>query len=393
MPQPEDTAPYHAFVASLRAAWSKENRPLEAHLDITYRCDLDCQHCYLDNRTNWPEMTTAEWLNVLEQLQAAGVMFLVWSGGDVIMRSDFGTLLDRAAALGLMSRVKTHGGQLTAEWAQRFARDKVGRVDISVYSLRPEIHDRLTRRPGSLVNTLRGIAAAREAGIPVKISCYVQPSTISEIGEICRYFEDMGCKIVFNTNTVLDHSASETLAYLQLTDDDLVRARVEILRAQPSGLPKRLSELPSHAPCAAGRTALYISPDGELWPCVNFPMALGNLREKPLLAIWRESTARASLVAWDNDQRTGCHSCAGSGMCFYCPGDAFKKTGDFRQAPATFHAATRAKMRAWEIVQGDTFSADDWQSVPAEEAKPLTRKNFHFPIHRAKRGSGKRVGP
>ena len=391
MPQPEDEKPLHDFVAALRAAWSAEDRPLNAHLDVTYRCDLDCGHCYLDNKTTWPEMTTAEWFNVLEQLHDAGVMFLVWSGGDVLMRSDFAELLSKASTLGLMSRVKTHGGQVDQAWAEHFARNKVGRMDVSVFSLRAEVHDALTRRPGSLTNTLRGIAAARQAGVPVKVSCWVQPAIVDEIGAICRHFEDQGCQITFDTRTMLDHSATPQLAHLQLAGDDLLRARTAILLAQPTIRPRRIAERPSHEPCSAGRTLVYVSPDGELWPCINFPMALGNLRDKPLLQIWQESAARKQLVTWDNRERTGCQSCAGSGFCFYCPGDAYKTTGDFRKAPGHFHAEARARMLAWEEVHGDTFSADDWASVPDTSERLPTATRFVFPIHRAKRRSGGRI--
>ncbi len=391
MSEPENLDPYHAFVASMRAAWSQEERPLQAHLDVTYRCDLNCKHCYLDNRTSWPEMTTNEWLNVLDQLHQAGVMFLTWSGGDVFMRRDFGTLLDRASELGLMSRVKTHGAHITDEWAQRMVKDKVGRVDVSVYSLNPEIHDRLTQVAGSQAATLRGIAAARRAGLRVKVSFYVQPETIGEIAALYAHFSALGCRVSFNTNTVLDHSATENLVHLRLGDDDLVRARAEILRVEPQELPKRLDELPRHAPCAAGRTDLYIGPDGEVWPCISFPMALGNLRERPLLDIWRTSPARQALVAWDNNDRTTCHSCEGSRFCFFCPGDAYKATGDFRKAAPSFHATSRARMRAWEIVHGPTFTDDAWASVPDESGRAPATKRFVFPIHRAKRSEGKRV--
>lgn len=392
MPQPEDEGAYYAFVAAMRAAWEAEDRPLDAHLDITYRCDLECSHCLLDNKTTWPELTTAEWLRVLQQLRDAGVMFLVWSGGDVRMRADFAELLEAAAAMGFMSRVKTHGGQIDAEWAARFARCKVGRVDVSVFSLRPEIHDALTRRPGSLANTLRGIAAVRAVGVPVKVSCWVQPAIIDEIDEICRHFEALGCKVTFDTRTMLDHSASPSLAQLQLAGEDLVRARTAILRAQPTAKPPMLRDRASHVPCAAGRSLVYVSPDGELWPCINFPMPLGNLRDKSLLELWRESSARKALVAWDNRDRDTCQSCAGGGFCFYCPGDAYKTTGDFRQAPAHFHSDARARMRAWEIVHDAPFSADEWASVPDGGDRAPRVRQFTFPIHRPKRSGGKRIG-
>ena len=391
MPQGDDASQLDSFLTALKAAWATEDRPVSAHLDVTYRCDLDCAHCYLDNRTTWPEMTTAEWLDVLQQLHDAGVLFLVWSGGDVLMRSDFATLLTRAAELGLLSRVKTHGGQVDANWARLFADSKVIRTDVSVYSLRPEIHDALTRRPGSLVTTLNGVAALRAAGVPVTVSCWGQPAIIDEIGALSQHFAAMGCTISFETRTTLDLSASANLDAMRLEGDDLLRARVAILQAQPVARPTALADRTVQDPCGAGRTLVYISPDGELWPCINFPMALGNLREKPLLEIWRESAARKSLVAWDNRARTSCQSCAGSGFCFFCPGDAYKTTGDFRKAPNLFHAETRAKMIAWEQVNGDTFSAADWSSVPDESGRAPATKQFIFPIHRPKRGAGARV--
>ncbi len=387
----DDPRQLDQFLAALRAAWAAENRPLNAHLDVTYRCDLNCTHCYLDNRTTWPEMTTAEWLGVLDQLKEAGVMFLVWSGGDVLMRSDFGTLLERAAALGFLSRIKTHAGQVTTAWAARFKAQNVTRLDVSIYSLRPDVHDTLTRTPGSLTRSLAGINAALAAGIAVKVSCYVQPNMIDEIGALCRFFEDKGCTITFAQRTALDLSATPELVQLQLTEAEMVRASVEILRAQPTAKPRGFAGATNHDPCTAGRALVYISPDGELWPCIKFPMALGNLREKPLLEIWRESEARKALVAWDNRDRTTCQSCSGSGFCTYCPGDAFKMTGDFRKAPPVFHAEARAAMRAWEIVHEDPFSDDAWASVPDESGRAPATKRFVFPIHRAKRSEGKRV--
>ena len=85
--------------AALRAAYERSGLPFAAHLDLTYRCDLDCKHCYLDDKA-WPEMTTAEILRLLEQLSTSGVLDLRWSGGEVLRRPDFLQLLARAAELG-----------------------------------------------------------------------------------------------------------------------------------------------------------------------------------------------------------------------------------------------------------------------------------------------------
>jgi MoaA/NifB/PqqE/SkfB family radical SAM enzyme len=53
--------------------------PLSVQLDVTFRCNERCVHCYLDHN-DYGEMTTAEIKDLLDQLAAAGVFFLVFSG-------------------------------------------------------------------------------------------------------------------------------------------------------------------------------------------------------------------------------------------------------------------------------------------------------------------------
>ena len=372
--------------------WQADQRILTLHLDLTYRCDLDCVHCYLDNRTTWPEMTTAEWLSVLDQARDMGALMLVWSGGEVTARADFAALLAHASQLGFFSRVKTHGGNLDPAWVEGFAQSRVGQVDISIYSLRPAVHDAFTRVAGSLGRSIDAIRLLRAAGIRVRVNCFLQPGTIGEIAEIHDFFAELGAATEFHTRLRRDNAATTARDFLELSFADTVRADRAIQALSRAGLPAPISARADPNPCNAGRTYGYVSPDGEVWPCVVFPMALGNLREQSLADIWRGSAARQALVAWDNRQRATCNSCAGSGLCFYCPGDAYKHTGDFRNAPAHFHAGTRARMIAWEEGNGPTFDAAAWASVPGSGGRGPAVTRFVFPIHRARRSAGARVG-
>ena len=378
------------IMAAMRRAWAAEDRPMVAHLDITWRCDLDCVHCYLDQK-NGPELTTAEWHAVIDQVADAGVLTVVWSGGEVTLRPDFLELLQHAARRQLVSRIKTHGGTLDATWATHLRDNRTMQVDVSVYSLRPDVHDAFTQRPGSLAATLAGIAAVRAGGLPVRVAVYVLPEAVEEIPQIDRYFRDMGCDVGFATSTIRDNSATTALDRLELAPDVLVRARTLIAACAPKSRPSTLAESGAVDPCQAGRTLAYISPDGDVWPCVNFPMPLGNLRQSGFLDIWRTSTERASLRAWTNADRATCQSCAGSAFCTYCPGHAYKTTGDFRIAPGYFHAEARAKMIAFEHVRGPTFTPAEWSSLPDATPRPPAATRFVFPIHRPVKGAGLRV--
>ena len=79
--------------------------PLGVQFDVTYRCNERCVHCYLDHDDHG-EMTTAEITDVLDQLAEAGVFFLTFSGGEVLMRMDFFRILEYARSLLFASRSK-----------------------------------------------------------------------------------------------------------------------------------------------------------------------------------------------------------------------------------------------------------------------------------------------
>ena len=92
--------------------------PLSVQLDVTYRCNERCVHCYLDHDDHG-EMTTAEIKDVLDQLAEAGVFFLIFSGGEVFMRMDFFELVEYARSLMFCVKMKTNAFMIGEEEADR----------------------------------------------------------------------------------------------------------------------------------------------------------------------------------------------------------------------------------------------------------------------------------
>ena len=86
-----------ALVAEMSAKALKLGIPISVQLDLTYRCNERCVHCYLDHDDHG-EMTTAEIKSLLDDMAAAGVFFLTVSGGEILMRRDFFEILEHAHA-------------------------------------------------------------------------------------------------------------------------------------------------------------------------------------------------------------------------------------------------------------------------------------------------------
>ena len=143
--------------------------PLSAHFDITYRCNERCVHCYLDHDDHG-EMTTAEIKSVLDQLADAGVFFLTFSGGEVFLRRDFLELVAYARRLLFNVKVKTNAAMIREPEARRLRELGIENIQISVYSHRPEVHDAITKLPGSLNRTIKAIRFLKSQGLRVTIA-------------------------------------------------------------------------------------------------------------------------------------------------------------------------------------------------------------------------------
>jgi len=123
--------------------------PWNVHIDLTYRCNERCVHCYLDHHDHG-EMTTREVKNVLDQLADAGALFLTFSGGEIFLRQDLFELIRYARGLNFDVSLKTNALLIDESRARKLRELDIRKIQISIYSADAAIHDAITKVPGSL---------------------------------------------------------------------------------------------------------------------------------------------------------------------------------------------------------------------------------------------------
>lgn len=145
-------------------------------ISVTDRCDLRCRYCMSEKMTFLPRdqiLTLEEIAIIADRFIARGVKKIRLSGGEPLVRRDFGELAHRigrhvtAGALDELT-LTTNGTQL-AEHADMLVNAGMRRINVSLDTLNPETFTRITRR-GDITRVLEGIAVASEAGLKVKIN-------------------------------------------------------------------------------------------------------------------------------------------------------------------------------------------------------------------------------
>jgi radical SAM protein with 4Fe4S-binding SPASM domain len=311
--------------------------PLSVHLDLTYRCNERCVHCYLDHDDHG-EMTTAEIADLLVELADAGVFFLSLSGGEVFMRRDFFEIVEKARRLLFNVKVKTNGVMIHEAEAGRLRQLGVEQVQISVYSHRPEIHDAITKLPGSLNRTIKAIRFLKSQGLKVSISNVVMNGNFADQRGVMMLARELGAEYTLDPTITPKLDGDASILSLRIAGEELERifhdpdlvGNVGEFCAPP---PPPDVDVMEGLPCSAGHTACYISPYGDVFPCVQFPLPSGNVRCQKFLEIWRHSPQLREVRSIRAKDLPTCSTCAHVGTCTRCPGLAYME-GNMR-GPST----------------------------------------------------------
>jgi radical SAM protein with 4Fe4S-binding SPASM domain len=305
----------------------KLNIPLSVQLDLTYRCNERCVHCYLDHDDHG-EMTTAEIKHLLDEMADVGVFILTLSGGEIFLRKDFFDLLEHARRLMFCVKLKTNAVLIREREAAHLRDLGVESIQISIYSHRPEVHDAITLIPGSLKRSVAAIRFLKSQGLKVIIANVLMTQNMQDYPGVRALAAelDVECTLDPTVTPMMDGNRSvldlgvDQSALRQVFRDTSLVGDVDEFCAIPAKPGE--SELDA-TPCSAGHTACYVSPYGEVFPCVQFPLPTGNVRQQRFVDIWRHSDQMNEVRSIRMKDLTTCPSCTHVSNCTRCPGLAY----------------------------------------------------------------------
>jgi radical SAM protein with 4Fe4S-binding SPASM domain len=316
-----------ALVAEMVAKALKLNIPLNVHLDLTYRCNERCVHCYLDHNDHG-EMTTGEIKDLLDQMADAGVFYLTISGGEIMMRRDFFEILEHARKRTFSIKLKTNGILIRKKEADRIKDLGVESVQISIYSHVPEVHDAITKLPGSLRQSIEAIRRLRAHGIHVIMANVLMVHNAADYSGVRALAAELDAQFIMDPTItpMMDGDRSilklnvDEAALREVFRNEALVGNVEEFCAPPQGPDEEALDM---LPCSAGHTACYVSPYGDVYPCVQFPLPSGNVRHMKFVDIWRDSPQLKEVRSITLRDMPSCSKCAHGATCTRCPGLAF----------------------------------------------------------------------
>ncbi|WP_371368689.1 Putative mycofactocin radical SAM maturase MftC [Sporomusa rhizae] len=304
--------------------------------NTTQQCNINCVHCYRDaGAKRRDELSTSEGKKLLGEIAKAGFKIMILSGGEPMLRTDIYELITHAATVGLRPVLGTNGILLTGDVPARLKSAGLMCAGISVDSRNPESHDTFRGVPGGWDQTMAGIKACREAGLPFQIHTTVTTSNESEITEITDLAVELGAvahHIFFlvpaGRGKDIEETTLKTAQYEALLTRILDKQATTSIELKPTcapqfmriakerGVPMRYTR-----GCLAGTSYCVILPNGDVQPCPYLPLKVGNVRETSFDTLWQESTVFKKLR--HEPLKGGCGSCGFDSVCGGCRARAY----------------------------------------------------------------------
>ena len=184
-------------------------RPYVVSWNLTYRCNLACEHCYLDaggtplvgteNFADRSELGTEECFRVIEEIAAfAPECVTILTGGEPLLRRDILEIVRRAAERGLWVVVGTNGVRITENVARRLAEAGARGLSLSLDALDPDRHDRFRKVRGAWRNTVEGAEILNRTGLPFIVQTTAGSHNLGELEAIADFAHDRLAAKVWN---------------------------------------------------------------------------------------------------------------------------------------------------------------------------------------------------
>ncbi|HRI68138.1 MAG TPA: radical SAM protein [Polyangium sp.] len=329
--QPEKRLPLAAETRPIDRRWT----PQYAVWEITLRCDLACRHCgSRAGRSRPDELSTAEALDLVQQMAALGVEEVTVIGGEAYLRDDYAHIVRAIRNAGMRATMTTGGRGLTRDMARLAKQAGLESASVSVDGLEAT-HDALRGVRGSFSSAFAAIENLHAEGIQVAANTQIGRASLREIPHVFEALVKAGIhswqvqltvamgRAVDEPELLLEpYQMLEVMPMLARIKRRALEAGVRVWPGNNIGyfgpyeaLLRGTLPRGHLASCGAGRSTLGIEANGDIKGCPSLPTADyvgGNIREHSLRDIWE----RAKPLRFTRD-RTVADLWGYCGGCYY----------------------------------------------------------------------------
>ncbi len=344
-------SPEPMISAYLHAKAKEKGVPLSGTFEITGRCNFNCRMCYVHNsdcnKMKATELPAEWWIKLGREAVEAGMVFLLITGGEPLLRDDFAEIYEELSKMGCIISINSNGYLINDKIKELFKKYPPNRINVSIYGSDDEAYERFTGTRG-FTKVIENVKELRDMGIDVRFNCSITPDNRDDMKNIFNVCKALGFHIKTTSymfpqirlNGV--HGENEN----RLSAVEAAECRVEwsILKYSPENLASRIRGMkriidevlgkkdmdnPAEGVlCRAGSTCFWVNKEGKMLACGMIDKSF-DINSLGFSEAWNKVKSFASEIRLPKE----CANCAYRHLCNVCAAACYAETGDFSKKP------------------------------------------------------------
>ena len=296
------------------------------HIEITSKCNERCLHCYIPHENKVSYIASDLFYDVLEQCKNMRLLHLTLSGGEPMLHKNFCNFLEKCNEYNFSVNVLSNLTLLNDEIIKEMKTNPLLGVQVSLYSMNPEIHDEITQMKGSFEKTKNAILKLIENDIPLQISCPIMKQNKDCYDDVIRWGKKH--KIQVGDDYVIiarynhtTHNLSCRLSIKEIKEEinDKVANDPKYLEQMEREADKKKNVTSNDFVCSVCHSSICIADNGNVYPCAGWQdYIVGNVKEISLNEIWDHSEKIQYLRGLRNKDFPKCIQCPDKVFCTMC---------------------------------------------------------------------------
>ena len=358
----KSTEPYLATY--LHSKGRRLGLPIAGNFELTARCNFNCPMCYVHMseeqvKTSGKELTAEQWLKLARDARDKGMVFVLLTGGEPLVRKDFFEIYNGMKEMGLLMSVNSNGSMLKGEILEKFLQDPPHRFNISLYGGSNATYEKMCGRP-VYDQVKANIRALRSAGVDVSLNLSITPYNKEDLAQIYADAVELNVNVrassymyppvringeQFGSGKRLSAAEAACCSVmwdkLRFNEEEFtIRAQntMKLINEHKDGCPVEIGE---GVTCRAGSSSFWVTWDGKMLPCGMMTKPVVYPLETGFDAAWEQLRAATKEIRMPSQ----CISCDHKELCGVCAAVCFTETGRFDGVPDYVCEKTREQVR------------------------------------------------
>lgn len=307
-----------------------------ATFELTYMCNEKCIHCYASYPNNDKPPKTLNLIKckeLIDELYNMNCCQIIFTGGDPFMFDGFIELFKYARSRNFVCDIYTNGYAIANN--PKLLNEIVPLLPkafyISIYGSTSYVHDAITQIPGSFCKTITTIKMLSQANISVVLNVMIMKPNYHQIQDIINLADELHTEYRIGLSIINKNNGDTTPTNYFIDNKQILKEILSIINKNFFSMDVPISnkkKIKNGSICGAGTSALCISPDGEVYPCVSLKISLGSVFTNTLYKIWNSEKRKSMISSLILSNTSECTSCEYFFECPHCVGISQAECGN-----------------------------------------------------------------